>query len=126
MCDPPRSERIPGWDGHGVVTRVDAETGAVMAEGRVEETAFPRNPLDVLAQQIVAILAAPGGTSSRKADDVFDLVRRAAPFADLPRAALEGVLDMRAGTPTQWADAAHKPVRVHVRPGDRRDLRLAT
>jgi len=30
VCDPPRSERIPGWDGHGVVTRVDAETGAVM------------------------------------------------------------------------------------------------
>src|SRR5262249_55575205 len=74
-----------------------AAATARMAEGKVEETAYPRNPLDVLAQQIVATLAAPGGRNSRKADELFDLVRRAAPFADLPRASFDGVLDMLSG-----------------------------
>jgi len=70
-----------------------------MAEGRVEETAYPRNPLDVLAQQIVAI-AASGVREAGEPVDVsalFRLVRRAAPFADLPRSAFDGVLDMLSG-----------------------------
>ncbi len=67
-------------------------------EGRVEETAYPRNPLDVLAQQIVAI-AASGTTAESDAVDaeLYRLVRRAAPFADLPRSSFEGVLDMLSG-----------------------------
>ena len=72
-----------------------------MAEGRVEETAYPRNPLDVLAQQIVAIAAsgigAAGAEGAVDVGELFRLIRRAAPFADLPRASFEGVLDMLSG-----------------------------
>jgi ATP-dependent helicase Lhr and Lhr-like helicase len=64
-----------------------------MHEGMVEETRIPMNPLDVLAQQVVAICAGEEQT----VDGLFDLVRRAAPFSKLPRAQLEGVLDMLSG-----------------------------
>jgi len=64
-----------------------------MQEGAVEETRVPRNPLDVLAQQLVATVV----TGERKVDDLFAMVRRAAPFASLPRAQFEGVLDMLSG-----------------------------
>jgi ATP-dependent Lhr-like helicase len=65
----------------------------LMQEGRVEETFYPRNPLDVLAQQIVALTA----METFGVNDLFNLVRRAAPFADLPRSSFEGVLEMLAG-----------------------------
>jgi ATP-dependent Lhr-like helicase len=133
-----------------------------MHDGHIESTRYPRNPLDVLAQQIVAIVAHPPkagneGTreqGNRKAgnreqgignrekhagaqtsaslfesaydlgapgpdfgtwestdlassanpaapsvsvDFLFDLVRRAAPFASLTRSAFEGVLDLLSG-----------------------------
>jgi ATP-dependent Lhr-like helicase len=64
-----------------------------MHEGKVEETRVPSNPLDVLAQQVVAICAG----AEQTVDGLFALVRRAAPFAKLPRAQLEGVLDMLSG-----------------------------
>ena len=64
-----------------------------MAAGQVEETFYPRNPLDVLAQQVVAHTA----DGVHKVDEVYALVRRAAPFADLPRSSFEGVLDMLSG-----------------------------
>jgi ATP-dependent helicase Lhr and Lhr-like helicase len=64
-----------------------------MHEGAVESTRFPRNPLDVLAQQIVATLSMDGW----EVDDLFAMVRRAAPFAGLSRSAFEGVLDMLSG-----------------------------
>ena len=64
-----------------------------MAEGKVEETRVPANPLDVLAQHLVAAVAA----GERTVDDLYALARRAAPFAGLPRAQFEGVLDMLAG-----------------------------
>ncbi len=64
-----------------------------MREGTVEATFYPRNPLDVLAQQITAIVA----EGPRPVDDVYDLVRRAAPFSDLPRSSFESVLDMLCG-----------------------------
>jgi ATP-dependent Lhr-like helicase len=64
-----------------------------MTLGQVEATRIPANPLDVLAQQLVSICA----VAERKVDDLFDLVRRAAPFRHLPRAQLEGVLDMLSG-----------------------------
>ena len=63
------------------------------AEGEVEETCYPRNPLDVLAQQIVAIAA----MDEIGVEELYALVRRAAPFAELPRASFEGVLDMLSG-----------------------------
>ena len=114
-----------------------------MHEGHIESTRFPRNPLDVLAQQLVAIVAHPPtkagnrdqGTGIRKrkaaakksglrsmeffesepetekaaqrgvleekpetsVDDLYDLVRRAAPFGGLTRSAFEGVLDLLSG-----------------------------
>src|SRR5438105_2440095 len=64
-----------------------------MAAGQVEETFYPRNPLDVLARQIVAHTA----DGVHKVEDVYNLVRQAAPFAELPRASFEGVLDMLSG-----------------------------
>ncbi len=64
-----------------------------MTAGKVEETFYPRNPLDVLAQQIVAAVSLEPTT----ADALYALTRRAAPFAELPRAAFEGVLDMLSG-----------------------------
>ncbi|MEX0675200.1 MAG: DEAD/DEAH box helicase [Gaiellaceae bacterium] len=64
-----------------------------MQQGLIEETVIPRNPLDVLAQQIVAICADEEIT----VDELHDLARRAWPFHDLPRTQLENVLDMLAG-----------------------------
>ena len=64
-----------------------------MAEGKVEETYYPRNPLDVLAQQLVAICS----EGPAVVEALYDQVRRAAPFADLPRSSFEGVLDMLSG-----------------------------
>jgi ATP-dependent helicase Lhr and Lhr-like helicase len=64
-----------------------------MQQGLIEETVIPRNPLDVLAQQIVAICADEEIT----VDELHDLARRAWPFHDLPRPQLENVLDMLAG-----------------------------
>ena len=70
-----------------------AVVAKAMKEGEIEETHIPRNPLDVLAQQIVAICADEDVT----VDDLHELVRGAHPFAELTRAALENVLDMLAG-----------------------------
>ena len=64
-----------------------------MREGAIEETSIPRNPLDVLAQQIVAICC----EGDVAVDELHSLVRRAYPFAELSRAQLENVLDMLAG-----------------------------
>ena len=64
-----------------------------MHDGTVESSRYPRNPLDVLAQQIVAI----AGMDTWDVDDLFALVRRAAPFANLGRRLFEGVLDMLSG-----------------------------
>ncbi len=64
-----------------------------MRDGAVEATTLPRNPLDVLAQQLVAILLAESFT----VDDLLVVVLGAAPFATLAREALEGVLGMLAG-----------------------------
>ena len=64
-----------------------------MAEGAIEETRIVRNPLDVLAQQIVAVAA----REEISVDELHDLVRAAYPFRDLSRQQLENVLDMLAG-----------------------------
>jgi ATP-dependent Lhr-like helicase len=64
-----------------------------MADGDVEATRYPRNPLDVLAQQVVAAVA----MEPWPVDELYALVRRAAPYAALPRAAFDNVLDMLAG-----------------------------
>jgi ATP-dependent helicase Lhr and Lhr-like helicase len=64
-----------------------------MHEGRIEQTVMPRNPLDVLAQQIVAMTLAETFT----VDELLAAVRHAAPFETLAREVLEGVLGMLAG-----------------------------
>ena len=70
-----------------------AVVAKAMREGAIEETTIPRNPLDVLAQQIVAICA----EEEIAVDDLHRLVRGAYPFAELAREQLENVLDMLAG-----------------------------
>ncbi|MEW5852755.1 MAG: DEAD/DEAH box helicase [Myxococcota bacterium] len=95
-----------------------------MQEGRVEETFYPRNPLDVLAQQIAAM----GAMDALAVDDVYQLVRRAAPYAELPRASFEGVLDMLSGRYPSDEFAELKPRitwdrvagTLHARQGTRR------
>jgi ATP-dependent helicase Lhr and Lhr-like helicase len=77
--------------------RGDLVEAAVVVErmlaGQIEETRIPRNPLDVLAQQLVAICALDRWT----VDDLHALVTRADPFRDLSREQLAGVLDMLSG-----------------------------
>ncbi len=66
---------------------------AGMTRGAVESIRLPQNPLDVLAQQIVAL----GSTSRWSVAALEALVRRAASFRELSREQLCGVLDMLAG-----------------------------
>jgi ATP-dependent Lhr-like helicase len=77
--------------------RADLLESAVVAQamrgGEIEETQIPRNPIDVLAQQIVAICA----DEDVSVDELHELARGAYPFADLTRPVLENVLDMLAG-----------------------------
>jgi ATP-dependent Lhr-like helicase len=70
-----------------------AAVTAAMHEGMVESTRYPRNPLDVIAQQIVAMVA----MEPWPADRLFATLRRSAPCAGLTRRAFEGVLDMLSG-----------------------------
>ena len=72
-------------------SRPRSSSGAC-ATGAIEPTVLPRNPLDVLAQQIVAMTLAERFT----VDELLAIVRRAAPFETLTREALEGVLGMLA------------------------------
>ncbi|SNS10699.1 ATP dependent helicase, Lhr family [Actinomadura meyerae] len=81
---------FPKYRGDLVQTTVVAER---MRGGEIEELRYPRNPLDVLAQQIVAMVS----MDEWSVDDLESLVRRAAPYATLPRSALEACLDMLAG-----------------------------
>ena len=64
-----------------------------MADGLIEPVPVLHNPLDVLAQQIVSMCLDAAPTSA----DVYALVRRSQPFASLPRAAFDSVLEMLAG-----------------------------
>ncbi|WP_225754119.1 DEAD/DEAH box helicase [Actinotalea sp. Marseille-Q4924] len=77
--------------------RGDLVPGAVIAQrmrdGQIESLAVPQNPLDVLAQQVVAMVAVDEWT----VDDLAAVVRRAAPFAELGEGTLRAVLDMLAG-----------------------------
>ncbi len=64
-----------------------------MYDGQVESVHYPRNPLDVLAQQIVAMVA----VDPWNANELFTLVRHAAPYAALTRGVFDSVLDMLSG-----------------------------
>jgi len=65
-----------------------------MLDGRIETTRFLRNPLDVLAQQVVAHLAISGEVS---VDALSEMVRRCAGFAELTDDVFLSLLDMLAG-----------------------------
>ncbi|MEU6658665.1 ATP-dependent helicase [Streptomyces sp. NPDC046821] len=89
--------------------RGDLVQSAVVTErmrtGSIESLRVPANPLDVLAQQLVAITA----LDTWQVDDLLALVRRAAPFASLPESAFTGVLDMLAGRYPSDAFAELRP-----------------
>jgi ATP-dependent Lhr-like helicase len=70
-----------------------AAAAGAMRQGLVEAVHYPRNPLDVLAQQIVASVA----MEPISAGELFETMRRAAPFAALSRQSFESVLDLLSG-----------------------------
>ncbi|WP_433545370.1 Lhr family ATP-dependent helicase [Streptomyces sp. CA-294286] len=76
-----------------------------MRSGDIESLRIPANPLDVLAQQLVAMVA----MDTWQADDLLALARRAAPFASLPESAFTAVLDMLAGRYPSDAFAELRP-----------------
>ncbi len=64
-----------------------------MRVGAIESLHVPANPLDVLAQQVVAATS----VEEWHVDELFDLVRRAAPYTSLPRSAFDATLDLLSG-----------------------------
>jgi ATP-dependent helicase Lhr and Lhr-like helicase len=70
-----------------------AAISKAMADGAVESTHYPRNPLDVLAQQIVAMVA----LDNWKVEDLFNIIRGAASYAALTRSTFENLLDLLSG-----------------------------
>ena len=85
-----RAKLFPKYRGDLLTSTVVAQR---MRAAEVESTVIPRNPIDVAAQQIVAAVV----TSARSVDELYVMLRRAAPFADLPREVFIGTLDMLAG-----------------------------
>jgi len=71
-----------------------AAATAEMKRGNIERTRYLRNPLDVLAQQVVAAIADGHQTP---VEQLYAMVRGAAPFAELPRASFVEVLDLLSG-----------------------------
>ncbi len=86
-----------------------------MRYGEIEETHTPENPLDVLAQHVVAAV----GAEDWDYDDLYALVRGAYPFRHLSPAAFDGVLEMLAGKYPEIVSRALQPRiswdRVHNR-----------
>jgi ATP-dependent Lhr-like helicase len=87
---PSRGVIVPKYRGDLVAC---AAVTRAMHEAQIESIRYPRNPLDVLAQQIVAMVA----MEPWNVDALYQAVRGAAPFADLSRAIFDGVLDMLSG-----------------------------
>ena len=119
--DVSRGVIFPKYAGDLIQASVVAER---MQERAIEELRIPRNPLDVLAQQIVAMAA----LDDWAVDELEAVVRRAAPFSGLTRPVLEAVLDMLAGRYPGEEFAGLKPRVVwdrvagviHGRPGAQR------
>ena len=95
-----------------------------MHEGAIEATAIPRNPLDVLAQQIVAMTVMDTWT----VDELLTTINRATPYETLSREVLEGVLGMLSGSYPSDEFAELKPRvtwdRATDRIAGRRDARV--
>ena len=122
-----RGVLFPKFRGDLVQTAVVVER---MRAGAIESLRVPANPVDVLAQQIVAMTA----LDDWAVDDLEQVVRRAAPFASLPRSILESVLDMLSGRYPSDEFAELRPahrlgprdrgaLRATGRPAPRRHLR---
>ena len=88
--EPSRGKIFPKFRGDLLEASVVAER---MLAGAIEETRVPRDPLDVLAQQLVAMCA----VDEWRVDDLFAAVRRAANFSELSRDIFLAVLDLLAG-----------------------------
>lgn len=89
-------------------------TVARMRAGLIEEMHTPRNPLDVLAQQTVAAVAA-AGEDGLDADKWYEMVRRAWPYRDLAREVYDSVLDLVSGVYPSTDFAELKPRVVYDR-----------
>ena len=85
-----RAKLFPKYRGDLLTSTVVAQR---MRAGEVERTVIPRNPIDVAAQQIVAAVVSGEST----VDQLYLMLRRAAPFAELPRKVFTATLDMLAG-----------------------------
>ena len=85
-----RGVMFPKFRGDLVASAVTAER---MAAGQIEALTVPANPLDVLAQHVIAAVS----LDVWDVEELYDLVRRTASFATLPRSAYDAVLDMLAG-----------------------------
>ncbi len=88
--EPSRGKIFPKFRGDLLEAAVVAER---MLGGKIEETRYPRNPLDVLAQQLVAMCAVDEWSFG----DLFAATRRAANFAELSREVFVAVLDLLTG-----------------------------
>jgi ATP-dependent Lhr-like helicase len=88
--EPSRGVIFPKYRGDLLETAVVTK---LMRAGAIEQTVVPRNPLDVLAQQIVAAAA----DRAWPVDDLYRLARRAENFAELGRETFEAVLRMLSG-----------------------------
>ncbi|MEX2048783.1 MAG: DEAD/DEAH box helicase [Gemmatimonadota bacterium] len=88
--EPSKGRIFPKYRGDLLEAAVVAER---MLAGEIEHTRYLRNPLDVLAQQLVAMCA----VEERGFDELYDTVRRAAGFAELTKDVFVAVLDMLSG-----------------------------
>jgi len=85
-----RARIFPKYRGDLLVATVVASQ---MADRKVESTRVPANPIDVLSQQLVAQVVS-GDTT---ADHLYEMTRRATPYAELGRALFDETLDMLSG-----------------------------
>jgi ATP-dependent helicase Lhr and Lhr-like helicase len=88
--EPSRGVLMPKYRGDLVETAVVVRR---MHDGAIEATRYPRNPLDVLAQQLVAMAA----MDTWEVPAAARLLRRSAPFHDLADEVLAAVLDLLSG-----------------------------
>jgi ATP-dependent Lhr-like helicase len=85
-----RARIFPKYRGDLLVATV---VSSQMAQRKVETTRIPANPIDVLCQQLVAHTV----TADTTADRLFDITRRAMPYANLSRSVFDETLDMLSG-----------------------------
>ena len=78
-----------------------------MLRGEVEAIHTPRNALDILAQQIVAMVS----VENWHVDELYRLIRQAYPYADLGLRAYAAVLEMLAG---RYPSLAHGELRPRI------------